>query len=261
MTEEENTTKELKLYSTKAIWIATYLGSPLIAGYLMRVNYLALQEEQKAKNTLWWSILATVLLIIGLLMIPEHSIDRIPSFLIPMLYAGIVYFIVEKKQGALLIRHKELGNEFYSIWKAVGLSLVAVCIFAISFFGLAFLMPNDEVYDQYQTAIAPVFDNEEKTLVFYDHVNTKSTKELLAELDREILPTWKENVQIVKEVSQMQHLPVELVEHHQNLLKYCELRLKTFELMRRAIKENSALYAIELDQLHLEIDQVVEKLN
>ncbi|WHT40394.1 hypothetical protein QNH98_07395 [Myroides sp. mNGS23_01] len=47
MTAQENPTQDVKLYTPNAIRLATFLGGPLIAGYLIRENYLALQEEKK----------------------------------------------------------------------------------------------------------------------------------------------------------------------------------------------------------------------
>ena len=52
MTEEENITKDLKFYSQKSISIATFIGGPLAAGYLIRENYLELNKPNTAMRAL-----------------------------------------------------------------------------------------------------------------------------------------------------------------------------------------------------------------
>lgn len=127
---EEN----LKLYSKKAITIATFFGGPLVAGILIRRNYLNLGEERKAINSLLIGIFSTVLLIVGILMIPENIIDYIPNILFPAIYTGIVNLIVKKNQGDNLKSHLENNGEFYSGWKAAGISIFsAIIIVAIAF--------------------------------------------------------------------------------------------------------------------------------
>jgi len=62
MTEQENLTKNLKFYSQKAIGIATFIGGPLAAGYLIRENYLSLEKPNEAKKSLIIGIISTILL-------------------------------------------------------------------------------------------------------------------------------------------------------------------------------------------------------
>lgn len=117
-----------KLYSQKAIGIATFFGGPMAAGYLVKKNYESFGQESHAKKAFFIGIISTLLLFAGVFSIPEHIIDKIPNAIIPAIYTGIIYLIVEKLQGQNLKEHLESGNLFHSTWKAVGIGIVNMII-------------------------------------------------------------------------------------------------------------------------------------
>ena len=87
---------EKKFYSQKGISIATYFGGPLAAGYLVKKNYETLGQPESGKKALIIGIISTILLFVGIFSIPKSIIDKIPSALIPLIYTGLIYLIVEK---------------------------------------------------------------------------------------------------------------------------------------------------------------------
>ena len=257
----KNETKDLKFYSQKAIGIATFIGGPLAAGYLIRENYLSLDRPDEGKKSLLIGIISTVLLFTGIFMIPESIMDKIPNQILPAVYTGIVYFIVARIHGTILFQHKENGNEFYSGWKAAGIGFISAIILLIGIVGYAYLLPDAEEYQKYDTEIAKFTKNETESLVFYEHINTETISSLLQELDNSVIPKWKDNIAIIKKTNNIENLPSELLEQNKILLKYSELRLKAFELFKKAISLNTTIYEQELEQLHKEIDEQLEKLN
>ncbi|WP_179337638.1 hypothetical protein [Winogradskyella ludwigii] len=261
MTEQENNTKDFKFYSQKAIGIATFIGGPLAAGYLIRENYLSLGKPDEGNKSLIIGIIATVLLFTGIFMIPESIMEKVPSQIIPIIYTGIIYLIVNKIHGTILDEHKENGNEFYSGWKAAGVGVVSLIILLIGIFAYVFLSPEGEEFEKYNTEIAKFTKNETESLVFYDHINTETNDLLIQELDNEIIPKWNENIKIINELNSIENLPSELLEQNVVLLKYSELRLKAFKLFKKAINDDTENYAQELEQVHNEIDEQLNKLN
>jgi len=261
MTEQENNTKDLKFYSQRAIGMATFIGGPLAAGFLIRENYLALNKPDEAKYALIIGIIATFVLFASVFMLPENFIDKVPSQLIPFVNTGIVYLIVEKIHGNILKKHKDFKNQFFSGWKAAGIGLISVFILFIGIFGYAYLAPVGPEYEMYDKSIAEFTKNETETLVFYNHLNTETKYSLLEELDKMVIPKWKQNIEIVKESNQIQNLPSEMVEQNALLLNYAELRLDAFKLFKKAISEDSDAYNEALEQIHIEIDKQLEKLN
>ena len=257
----KNETKNLKFYSQKAIGIATFIGGPLAAGYLIRENYLSLDKPDEGKKSLIIGIVSTVLLFTGIFMIPESIMDKVPNQILPAIYTGIIYLIVEKIHGTILNQHKENGNEFHSGWKAAGMGFISLIILSIGIFGYAFLSPNGVEYEKYDIEIAKFSKNETATLVFYDHINTETSNSLIQELNNKTIPKWKENIEILKKSNDIENLPSELLEQNRLLLKYSELRLKAFELFKKAISEDTEIYSQELEKIHSEIDKQLEKLN
>ncbi|MDB4297196.1 hypothetical protein N9901_00415 [Flavobacteriaceae bacterium] len=256
-----NETKDLKFYSQKSIGIATFLGGPLAAGYLIRENYLSLNKPDEAKKSLLIGIVSTILLFIGIFMIPESIMDKVPNQILSAIYTGIALFISAKVHGKLLHNHKENGNEFYSGWYAAGIGIISAFILIIGVFGYGYLSPGGEEFEKYDTELAEFSKNETESLVFYDHINTETINSLLQELDNSVIPKWKDNIAIIKKTNNIENLPSELLEQNKILLKYSELRLKTFKIFKKAISLNTTIYEQELEQLHKEIDEQLEKLN
>ncbi|MDN3690365.1 hypothetical protein [Cyclobacterium jeungdonense] len=117
-----------KFYSVRVIAIATFVGGPLAAGYLVKKNYETLKQPDNAKKSLVIGVIASIVLFAGIFLIPEEIIDSIPSALIPLIYTGIIYLIVQRIQGERLKNHKESNGEFYSAWKAAGVGAIAMII-------------------------------------------------------------------------------------------------------------------------------------
>lgn len=257
MIEKENLTKDLKFYSQRAIGMATFLGGPLAAGYLIRENYLALNKPNEGKKSLIIGIISTIFLLGGIFMIPEYIIEKIPNQFIPLIYTGIIYVIVEKIHGTILNQHKEFENEFYSGWKAAGIGFISLIILSIGIFGYAFISGDGIENEAYDKEIAKFTKNEAETLVFYDHLNTANRNSLLQELNNLAIPKWEENIEIIEKANEIKGLPSELLEQNKTLLQYAELRLKAFELFRKAIREDTDKYAEELEYLHLEMEQLI----
>lgn len=258
--EEKNTTENIKLYSSKQISGATFLGGPLAAGYLVSENYKALNEPDIGRKALIIGIASTIILFGGIFIIPEKIIDSIPQQIIPLIYTGVIWGIVEWKLGDILKAHKEYNNKFYSGWKAFSVGLVSLVIIGIGIFGYAYLSTDNELFEKYDAEIATFSKNENETLSFYDNLNTKSRTALLTELDDKVIPKWKENIAIIKRTNAYENLPSELSEQNKRLLKYSELRIKAFELFRKAIKEDTDKYARQIENIHIQIDNELGKL-
>lgn len=259
--DTENKTKDLKFYSQKAIGIATFFGGPLAAGYLIRENYLSLKKPEEGRKSLIIGIAFTIVLFGGLFMIPESIINKVPSQILPLIYSGIIYLIVERIHGTILNQHKKYKNEFFSNWKAAGVGFLSLLVLSIGIFGYIFLAPEGQEYEMYNAKFEKFAKNETQTLVFYEHLETKTNYSLIKELDNSVIPKWKKNIEIIKESNKIKNLPSELLDQNKLLLKYSELRLEAFILFKKAIKEDNDKYANELETIHIEINTLLEKLN
>lgn len=259
--QEQNKTKGLKLYSQRAISIATFLGGPLAAGYLVRENYLELNKPDEAKKAFIYGLLTTVAVFGFIFIMPESIMEKVPNQIIPLIYTAIIYYVVEQTQGEILKLHKELGNEFYSGWKAARIGFVSLLLLITLIFGYFFLFENEGNLLEYDKKMELYSKNETASLEFYSFLETENQEKLLIRLNRDVIPKWVENKQIIKEVSNLDGLPNEIIDKNKILLNYTELRLQAFELFKKAIQENTDNYNNELDKIHVQIEQELNKLN
>lgn len=251
-------------FSQRAITIATYFGGPLAAGYLVKKNYDTIQQPENAKKALIIGIVSSILIFAGIFSIPEHIIDKIPNPLIPLIYTGIIYWIVERIQGEILKQHKEVGGEFYSGWKAAGIGAIAMTILLASIAIIAFVsgdLSNKAGFDTltYDKEVAKFVENENKALTVFNVVNTAKPDYLIREFSKGVI-LWKENRAIVERINKIDNLPKNLLDQNKKLLKYCELRIEHNELIIKAISENTDKYVSEIERLGLDINQILKDL-
>ena len=261
MQENKNPTKDLTLYSQRSIGITTFIGGPLAAAYLIRANYLQLNEPDKGKQVLIYGVIVTFILLGGIFLIPENIIDKIPGFIIPAVYTGFILLYLERIQGTLLAQHKNLGNAFQSGWKAAGIGFISLLIISIAIIAFIFLSPSGKASITYDENIALFSENEEQTLSFYDHIESKNDKQLLDELNLSIIPKWQENIKVLEENNDLENLPEDLKIENGLLLKYSKLRLEIFETFKKGYEGNMENHEARLNMIHIEIDFVLKKIN
>lgn len=129
---EENLISSLpkfKLYNVSAITIGTFLGGPLAAGYLTAENFKNLGKARSARITWAISIAFTIVMLGAILFIPE--VEKIPKYLIPILYIGVTQTVVQKLQNKAIEAHMDAGGPMYSAWRAAGIGLLGLAVLFI----------------------------------------------------------------------------------------------------------------------------------
>ncbi|MBC8753509.1 hypothetical protein H2O64_02425 [Kordia sp. YSTF-M3] len=259
--QKEINTKELTFYSQKAIGIATFIGGPIAAGYLIRENYKALDQTEKGNKALIISIVAMITVLALIFSIPEHIIEKIPKVVIPAIYTGAIYLIVEKIFGAIFKQHEENEYAFFSRWRAAGIGFISLLVLVVCLFGYDYATTDFEMQDSYNTKIDQFVKNENESLAFYSHMDTESSFSLILELNDKVIPAWKENIVLIKEANTIEGLPDDLVVQNKKLIRYAELRLEAFELFKKSLSEDTNKYDAQLTALHDQIDEQLKLLN
>jgi hypothetical protein len=113
---------EYKLYKDRAIFVGTFLGGPLVAGYMAAENFKHIGQPDKVKNTWVIAIAATLVVLGAVFFIP--GIEKIPNYIIPFIYTAIARQLVMRQQGNAIKAHVESGGQMYSVWRAVWIGLV-----------------------------------------------------------------------------------------------------------------------------------------
>ena len=255
-----NNKDTLKLYSQNAISVATFFGGPLAAGFLARQNFISLGKKESAKNSLIIGIVSTVLLFAAIFSVPDELINKVPRFVIPLIYTGIIYILIEKYQGKELKKHLANRGPCYSLWKAVGVGAVSMLVILAGLFSYAFVSPDGFDAEKYDREIAEISRNEENATHLFSNQDSGSTQEIIDHIDRVGIPAWKNNIEKLDSLDKMEGLYDPLKKQNQVFREYTLLRIKSFELIRKAVSENSDQYDIEIEDLNQKIEDQLNTL-
>ncbi|WP_439185887.1 hypothetical protein [Carboxylicivirga taeanensis] len=132
-----------KIFTNKAISVATFFGGPIAAGFLISKNYKRFGNENAARNSIFIGILSTILMFAGIFMIPENIIDKIPQQLIPLIYTAIIAGLVEKLQGQKIKDFLANEGQKASNWQAAGYGLIGLMIIATFIVAVIFVIPTE----------------------------------------------------------------------------------------------------------------------
>ncbi len=254
--------RSFKLYSQRSIAWATYLGGPLAAGILIRQNCINLNNKRQGQNSLFIGIISTILIFIGIFMIPENILDSIPNILIPAIYTGIIYFIVEGIQGQKLKEHKEFNGEFYSGWKTTGIGFVCLLILLGGIFAYDYELEYTYNFNasKFEQNIIEFQKNESKALKVFDQFETMNIHHLIIELN-EGRVLWETNLEITDQIDNIENLPEDLKNRNLLLLEYCSLRIIQYDFIIRSITENTHAYDQRINEVSADIENKITELS
>lgn len=129
--------KKEKVYTRNQIILATYLGGPLIAGYILSKNFKALGNTNAAKKSLYFGIVATIVIFGGVTLVPEKIINSIPKFLIPGIYTGLAVYFFQSYQGKKIEEYLKNGYKKASFWSVLSISLLSLMATLVAVFIVA----------------------------------------------------------------------------------------------------------------------------
>jgi rhomboid protease GluP len=111
------------------------------------------------------------------------------------------------------------------------IALLSVLILSISFMVYAQLPSNFKLIDEKMKVF---MTNESMALEVFHLSDTTATADLLYEIKDRGIYYWNENVKIIKELEKLS-IPDQVHERNLVLLNYCELRLKSYQLLYDAV--------------------------
>ena len=249
--------EKIKLYSKNAIAFATFLGGPVAAGILIRRNSLNLGREKEGLIALIVGIISTTALIF---LIPDSLIEIASSASITGIYTGIIFLIVEKINGKILKKHKEEKNEFYSNWKAVGIGFICMAVILGTALAIDHFTAEDWDVETYNSEISKFENNDLEAMKLFDMLDSASKDEIAYFIEQTGIPKWKENIEIIDKISGIENISAKYQKQNQLLLEYCKLRIEAYELISKAILNETSEYDEEIIKRHTRIDEIIDKL-
>jgi len=132
-----------RLYDLRGLDIGTFLGSWFAGGFLLSRNLRALGRTDAARNVLLIAFLSLVplALLTYTIVVPEKY-ERLLAFTIQGAQVAIVHFAALRMHGAALSRHASSGGQFFSRWRAAGVSLLLLPVPLCVLLGVALAFPD-----------------------------------------------------------------------------------------------------------------------
>jgi hypothetical protein len=127
---------DFKIYRNRTIEVGTFLGGPLVAGYMAAENFRKLEQASKVKTTWIMAVSATVLIFAAIILVP--NMDKVPSYIIPIFYTLITRYLIQKYQGDEIKKHVDAGGPTFSSWRAVWMGLVGAVVLVVAL--IAFML-------------------------------------------------------------------------------------------------------------------------
>lgn len=100
---------------------------------------------------------------------------------------------------------------------------------------------------------------ESMALEMYKMGDNVPDERLLHEVKTRSIYYWEKNIKLINEVEQL-YLPTPVHERNKVLLHYCELRLKSCELICKLLEEQNNIYESQLEDINKEIEKIVKEL-
>lgn len=250
----------VKLYSEKSITTATFIGGAPAGFYLLSENYKALGKADAQRNSIVIGIAFTAIIILSAFLLPDSIPEIVFRVGIPGLTVLSIWLTLRKTQGAVLDEYQNSKGPFHSGWRVAGITALSALITAGAIFGFAFSGQDMELLTAYDEKMAEFSENEEASFKFYDELSYAPEFKLIQELDNVSIPSWEKNIELLKEVKSWEGLDRELQEQNDILMEYSQLRLQTFHVFKKALVEQGNTYDTQLEELHLEIENVLNKL-
>ena len=245
------------------IGLAAFLGGPLGACYALYYNFEALEQPDRAKWT--WIIGGglTLFLIVGLLGLPQEAAAQLPAFMIPVVTVCAAVGTAHYFQGTALELQQDERLPAAPMWRALLIAVLCMGLTVLVAFLLSFIVPNTHstpTNTPYKEQLDSFYTNETESMTFYDLLEANaSDSTLLQELERNSIPRWKENIQMVEAF-----LAIEGLEDAEGdlpfLLEYAQLRLAIFENSRLFLLEDSGATEALLDSLYVALDTVQARM-
>ena len=153
---------------------------------------------------------------------------------------------------ALIPALKNPGNKKLTTGTLSGLSVLAL---AVSFFVYTKL-PNDiSLYDK---KIVTFTELESKALNVYSMGPDTPSDTLLTAINKG-LGYWADNIKLLESMNTLK-LPATLQQQNQVLKEYCNLRIRSYDMLYKAVSENSEQYSDSLEILNADIEKKVSEL-
>lgn len=139
-TERQVYNTNYKLYTTRCVAIATFIGGPLAGFYLISVNFENLNKLDLAQKAFILGISISLLLFTALIILPEQITNIIPKSILPIINSMLLGQYADAQQGSDIKNHLKSGGKKYSGWRAAAIGIECMLLTLLYCFVIALLV-------------------------------------------------------------------------------------------------------------------------
>ncbi len=118
-------------------------------------------------------------------------------------------------------------------------------------------IPND--LGTYDARIKEFTAMETAALGIYNLPPDTSVEQILYEIRHTGIENWNKSIQLIASLEELD-LPSEIHNKNRLLTEYCELRIKSYELLYKALQENTDAYNAQLEDYNMQIESKIKAL-
>ncbi|POY36299.1 rhomboid family intramembrane serine protease [Solitalea longa] len=156
--------------------------------------------------------------------------------------------------GYALIPSLKKPEEVKLKFGTIGLLSIVILV---SSFGVYKKIPND--FGIYDTKIKSFVSMEAMALEVYNLPQDTPNDKLLYEIKDRGIYYWNENIKLIDSFKDLE-LPLEIKTRNTLLKEYCELRIKSYELLYKAISEDTDQYRTQIEDYNKRIEAKIKEL-
>jgi hypothetical protein len=115
-----------KVFNPASIWIGTFMGGPLIAGYIIANNFKAFKDTQKVISTWIITVIFLIFFLIVIFSFPWHPLNF--YFFFPIFYTSVAWTLMLFFQKENIDKHIGKGGKIHSYWRSAGIGIIGLFI-------------------------------------------------------------------------------------------------------------------------------------
>ena len=124
-----------KIYMPWMIYVATFIGGPLVTGYMTWRNFRVFGDNRKATISLVTGIVATIGIISLNMLVPDYTASLYR--MIPIGYTLVAYALIRHYQIPYIESHRYEGGPIFGWGRSIVLGLASLAILFITAFWIA----------------------------------------------------------------------------------------------------------------------------
>lgn len=114
------------------------------------------------------------------------------------------------------------------------------------------------INDVYTNTLNEFYSNQIESLKHYESISLKSNPVFLKELSTHVIPKWEKNVSLLEELNAIEGFKIEKENFIKGVLNYSKLRLELFQLVKKAVSEDTNEYNDQINALNSKINHEID---